>query len=699
MTQILLSLLKNTKIKSRLFFTLILLSIPLFCLLFLTIITQNRAIRFGEKEILGVAYNRLLFDLMKDYRNALSLLHTDTQQSNQTEFESILSSIDRTEKYLLPIHAKNGLDLDTKEKFDQLKTEQEIFAKNIFAKKNTESQESALKILEILTKLNAYVGDTSNLILDPDLDSYYLMDITLIKIPNLMEVSTQIESLVFSAIQEKNLSEENQIKLFNFYSQLNAGLDQTLNSFEIAYKYNGILKSNLETKKNAALVNIIKYRDELKIISNPANKVINLEKLESFPSLIKNYNNSLLEIYLATSESQERLLDIRVAEFKIEQITSISLVLLITGLTIFIQYIIVSSITVPLSEAASKFELLAKGNLKHRIEYDGKDEIGALSNSINIFIQYLTNLLVVIAKLSKESNLVFADMSIMTKQLSLSTQNQAASTEESAAALEEISSSFSKIALSIETEARDISEIGNITDNVALSTKKASESIHSLGTVIDISAKEVKKGEVVISKTVDSMNQIKSAADEIAKIIILITEISKQIGLLALNASIEAARAGEHGRGFSVVADEISKLSLKTEESVKHIRSLIVGTNSSIKEGIQNVGTVVDVLRVVIEKINETNRKAKIVDEEISSQSVNINFIANSHTKLENLSEQIDTSTKEEKIAISQISESMNRITTETQLISENINQLKLAAEKISTLSDELTLTVNKFEL
>lgn len=693
------NLLKNTKIKSRLFFTLILLSIPLFCLLFLTVITQNRAIRFGEKEIAGVAYNRLLIDLIKDYRNAIATLSINTVQPNYFELESTISSIERTEKYLVPLNNEHEDSLDTKESFNKLITEQEIFKKSVFSRNAIEAKKSAFKILEIVSKLNSSVGDTSNLILDPDLDSYYLMDITLIKIPLLMEVSTQIESILFQAIQENNLSEENQIKLFNFYSQFNTALDQTLNSFSVAYKYNEKVKNKIEPKVNIAFENINRYRDELKILSNPSNKTIDMEKILKFPSQLKNYNESILDLYLVTSDSQNELLDIRVSDFKFEQFLSISLVLLITGLTIFIQFVIVFSITNPLSEAVTKFELLAKGNLKHRIEYSGKDEIGALSNSINTFIEYLTNLLVVITKLSNESNIVFADISRMTGELSVSTENQAASTEESAAALEEISSSFGKIASSIENEARDISEIGKITDSVAISTQRASESIHNLGTVIDSSAREVKKGEVIISKTVESMNQIKSAADEISKIIILITEISKQIGLLALNASIEAARAGEHGRGFSVVADEISKLSLKTEESVKHIRSLIGSTNYSIKDGIVNVSTVVDVLRVVIEKINETNQKAKTVDEEISSQSTNIQFISNSHEKLESLSEQIETSTKEEKIAISQISQSMNRITAETQIISENIGQLKQSAEKISILSEELTKNVSKFEL
>jgi methyl-accepting chemotaxis protein len=699
MTEIIRSLIKNTKIKPRLFFTLILLSIPLFCLLFLTLTTQNRAIQFGEKEIIGVAYNRILLDLMKDYRNTSTLLQTSKEESGLKEMDSILSNLNYTRNRLLELNSRHELELDTKDNFSLLLSEEDIFSKDVSSKKILESKVSILKILELLTKLNSHVGDTSNLILDPDLDSYYLMDITLIKIPMVIKVSTEIEQVIFSAISKRNLTQENQIKLFTLYSQLNAAIDQTLSSFEIAYKYNSKLKQELETKKTETLVAINNYKEELKFISNPANKETDMVRLENFPSLIKNYNESLHNLYSITSESQNTLLDIRVSALKMEQLISISLVLLVTGLTVFIQYLIVFSITNPLSDAVTKFELLAKGNLQHRIEYDGKDEIGALSNSINTFIQYLTNLLQIIARLTSESNVVFTEISTMTTQLSLSTESQAASTEESAAALEEISSSFNKISQSIEKEASDISEIGNITDNVAISTQKAQESIHSLGIVVEGSAKEVKKGEAIISKTVDSMNHIKSAADEIGKIILLITEISKQIGLLALNASIEAARAGEHGRGFSVVADEISKLSLKTEESVKHIRALIGGTNSSIKEGIHNVGTVVEVLRVVIEKINETNRKAKLVDEEISSQSVNLSFISNSHSKLQTLSEQIDNSAKEEKIAISQISQSMNRISTETQLISENLSQLKEASLKVSKLSQELTMTITKFEL
>ena len=696
------NIIKNTKIKSRLFSTLILLSIPLFCLFYLTLTTQNRAIEFGEKEIMGVNYNYILIDLIQTYRDSLLLFHKNISDQDQSDFSKIkptIISIQKKEKDLYKLNQELGSTLETEKLFSTLLLEQDNFIKYKDAQNPYESQNSASKILELLISLNTHVGDTSNLILDPDLDSYYMMDITLIKIPILIQVSTQVEKIIFESILLKQISQENLITLFTLYSQINATINQILNSYEVSYKYNPKLKTELESRKNVSLININKYQDELKTISNPTNKEINISKLENFTNIISNYNQSIKDLYSITSNSQMNLLRNRVSSFKMEQYISISLVLLITGLTVFIQYLIVFSITNPLQEAVTKFELLAKGNLKNRIEYDGKDEIGTLSNSINYFIDYLTNLLRIITNLTHQSKLIYGDISSMTNHLSESTMNQASSTEESAAALEEISSSFSKISLSIEKETNDIAEIGNITDNIANSILKASDSIQLLGTIVESSAKEIKKGEVIISKTVGSMNEIKSAADEIGKIILLITEISKQISLLALNASIEAARAGEHGRGFSVVADEISKLSLKTEDSVKHIRSLISSTNLSIKDGIQNVGNIVDVLKVIIEKINETNKTAQNVNKEISSQSININFISNSHNQLESLSSQIDLSAKEEQIAISQISQSMNRISTETQVISENLNLLKEASVKIVKLSDELAQTIGKFDL
>ncbi len=110
------------------------------------------------------------------------------------------------------------------------------------------------------------------------------------------------------------------------------------------------------------------------------------------------------------------------------------------------------------------------------------------------------------------------------------------------------------------------------------------------------------QGELMLT-IVDSVAEIKQdvksllyVMDEMHEITTIVTDISSQTNLLSLNAAIEAARAGEHGRGFSVVAEEVRKLSDQTRSSVENVSQLIANTNGQIdklSESLQEVSNTV----------------------------------------------------------------------------------------------------------
>ena len=78
-----------------------------------------------------------------------------------------------------------------------------------------------------------------------------------------------------------------------------------------------------------------------------------------------------------------------------------------------------------------------------------------------------------------------------------------------------------------------------------------------------------------VTRGADVINRLGARSEEIGKILTVITEVTDQTSLLALNAAILAAQAGEYGKGFAVVADEIKELAERTANSTKEIEDVV----------------------------------------------------------------------------------------------------------------------------
>lgn len=366
-------------------FTLIgfLFAMPLTLVMYLLISEINSRVDFTEKQIYGNEYLRPLRQL-REYIPKLQLLDYQPFNTNlgQPQIRAELEAkIDAKFHNLANTDNKLGNILNSTESFNKIYLNWQNFKRRRH-EWSLETYDFLYENLAIdLNRLNTHIGDTSNLILDPDLDTYYLMDATLIKLPEIQKILSDIRLISEKISLGYNPTQDDRIQLVALSVKLRE-LNNTLAiNMDVSFKNNHY--GNLESKLsddfksfNFLAEQLAKTLDKLNYPSASIEPYLYIDSSERVLS-------SSFELWDKTIDQLDILLQKRIDNLINRKTSTGAFVLIILAIVIYLFvsfYRAVMQTVFVLDEAAKK---MASGNLNHKIILDNRDELGQVVGAFN----------------------------------------------------------------------------------------------------------------------------------------------------------------------------------------------------------------------------------------------------------------------------------------------------------------------------
>jgi GAF domain-containing protein/methyl-accepting chemotaxis protein len=355
-------------------FTIITLIFALPLLAFAPLVYEQilRIDRYGLKEAEGTLYLRDLWKLTDGFQN-YKTASTDIQigKATQQDLESAKAQVDDN---LQLLQNRNETAVALGLNFN---------ANSLAAKWNTvKTPDDITPLLESVSTATREVGDRSYLILDPDLDTYYLMDAVLLKLPENQAILFKIRLLTTQATLNNGLSLSEETELQNYLSIISQNLEGIKRGLLVASRNNTnqAVSPTLQTEFQ-------KYTDGLNAYlttaQNSLDNNVSANEITQLNSLYSQAASSSTEFYLLISQGLERGIQNRTRSFSVRVVLYVSFSVISILIAFLIGNRLMKSISSPLQKTINAAEQFAVGNWTTRIDYASNDEAGRVIEAFN----------------------------------------------------------------------------------------------------------------------------------------------------------------------------------------------------------------------------------------------------------------------------------------------------------------------------
>jgi methyl-accepting chemotaxis protein len=274
--------------------------------------------------------------------------------------------------------------------------------------------------------------------------------------------------------------------------------------------------------------------------------------------------------------------------------------------------VIARSIVGPARKAQQAAEAIASGDLTQHIEVEGRDELSQM-------LQAMKDMQTALSGVVRDVSTAASEVAQNSGSIADSNANLADRTTRSAASLQNTAASVEEIA----------------------STLKGASDLTRRAAGIAVTARQsASNGGAVVSKVVETMEEISASSKKIGDIIGVIDGIAFQTNILALNAAVEAARAGEHGRGFAVVASEVRALAQRSAGAAKEIKVLIQESTVKVENGTTLVNNAGVTIRSVVVEVNNMGQLIEEISHSAQEQAAGVGVVNGAMNELDRATQQ-----------------------------------------------------------
>ena len=602
--------------------------------------SQADQIEFSAKERVGLVYAREAMPLLAllEKQRLLQVRGADKDAANA--LADVKREIDTRLGQLAEVEKRHGGVLGTSKSYAAFLQAGQAITSVAATDKDAVNKSHTAYIQSLIDLLGA-ATDGSNLTLDPDIDTYYLMDTLLFRLPLMIESAGQIEleaASVLATGQATVAQTRHIVEQLTLLSSNQSAVDVDLAK---SAAYNADVAQAVKGQGEQVAVKGLVDHLEAHVLRADGVK----GEPQAFAVQAQGAMQAMLKLGQDAESKLDALLQARVDRFLVARDMEIAITVFALLMSAYLFMSFRKVLDGGLKEVAFHINAMRDGDLTTQPRAWGADEAANLMHTLTDMQQSLRRIVVQVRSASDGIVVASSEIAGGANDLSGRTEQSAANLEETASAMEQI----------------------------AATVKHNEASVDAAADLARMNAQAATRGGQIISEVVRTMQDINGSSSRIGDIIGTIEGIAFQTNILALNAAVEAARAGEQGRGFAVVASEVRALAQRSSVAAKEIKDLISASVAQADGGAK-------VVRQAGEAIGELVDSAQRVSTLLSEVSLGAREQTSGIVQTTKAVQEMDTVTQQNAALVEQTAAAAGSLQDQARGLASEVSRFKLPA-------------------